>query len=224
MHPCPRVLIMAIIGVICLISPTRAQETRDAVVDLLEKRYKTYSVSPIFSQIVAHRIPGEFAPAFEKATTSSYIREAVPRGESLEEWSQMITVTGLNGARANEQASALALLQAIATNFQRACPKTFAVKSLGKFTIGEYEGIAALGGCGSTESGIPRSEVALLMTVKGSLDFYSFQWAERKPPTDGAPVFDETIWKSRFQKLMPIKICDRIPNEPAPYPSCIERP
>jgi hypothetical protein len=65
--------------------------------------------------------------------------------------------------------------------------------------------------------------VALLIAVKGFSDYYTIQWAERAAPSNEAPILDDTKWSARFRRLNPIKLCDRVPNEPAPYPSCVNQ-
>ena len=54
------------------------------------------AISPIFGQLVAFSQPLGFVVAFEQPTADRYIREAVPNGETIDDWSQMITVTGAN--------------------------------------------------------------------------------------------------------------------------------
>jgi hypothetical protein len=200
-----------------------AADTGDKVTELLGQGYKAFSVTPVFRQLVAFGHPNEFRPAFENATPTFYIQESVLKGESVENWTQMITLTGTKGGTAEQPNWAVAFIQGTAGGFQRSCPDTFVAKALGKVNVGGYEGFIALMGCGAVKSGAPRSEVAFVISVKGASDLYTIQWAERGAPLQQAPVLDEPKWKSRFQQLLPIRICDPVPNEAAPYPSCINR-
>ena len=211
------------IAVSSVISCSLAAETREGSNIPRDEKYAVTAVTPIFGQLVAVTYPGGFHPAFENATSEFYIQESVPTGETAERWSQMITLTGTKGG-SDERLSAATLLQGVAAGFRSSCPNTFGAKGLGKVNIGGYEGIVALVGCGHVTSGDARSEVAFLISAKGTSDVYMIQWAERGAPIEQAPVFDEAAWKTRFQQLLPIKICDRVPNEPAPYKSCINRP
>jgi hypothetical protein len=201
----------------------QAEEARDPVEALQEKGYATFSVTPIFSQLVSLRYPNGFKPAFSNATPTFYVQEAVPKGETVEQWSQMITVTGSKG-NSESKATGMTLLQSMAGGFQRRCPSSFVAKALGKVTIAGYEGFIALIGCGTVTPGPPHSELAFVIAVKGSTDIYSIQWAERGAASEQPPVLDEPLWKSRFQQLLPIRICDRVPDEAPPYPSCINQP
>jgi hypothetical protein len=54
-------------------------------------------ISPIYGQLVRFSMPSNFAVAFENARDGNYIREAVLKGETVQAWTQMITVTGAKG-------------------------------------------------------------------------------------------------------------------------------
>ena len=56
------------------------------------------AISPIFSQLVRFTMPSNFTVVFENTNGPSYIREAVPKGETTEQWTQMITVSGARDA------------------------------------------------------------------------------------------------------------------------------
>lgn len=63
------------------------------------------SISPIFSQLVAFKMPLSFHVVNEHTSAHAYIREAVPNGETADQWTQMITVTGYKGIAASPDAS-----------------------------------------------------------------------------------------------------------------------
>ncbi|MGH8634725.1 MAG: hypothetical protein ACRET7_11420 [Burkholderiales bacterium] len=203
--------------------PGVAQERKGEIGEPRAQGYSVSAVTPIFSQLVMLSYPKGFKLAHEQGTGSQYIQEHVPEGESVEKWSQMITLTGAKGLAANPKATPQLFLQQIAGGFQRACPSSFVAKGLGSFEISGHEAIAALVGCGAVQTGLPRSEVAILIAVKGSADYYTIQWAERGPQLNQPLVLDDTKWLARFRQLNPIKLCARVPNEPAPYPSCINQ-
>ena len=218
MNVSKRSLVLGLVTTSFITSPCHSQDATESVRALLDKGHT--AVTPIFSQLVALTYPSGFRPAFENATPVFYIQESVPMGETVEKWSQMITLTGTKGG-SDERLSAATLLQGVAGGIRNSCPNTFASKGLGKVNIGGYEGFVALVGCGHVTSGAARSEVVFLISAKGASDVYMIQWAERGAPIEQAPAFDEATWKTRFQQLLPVRICDRVPNEPAPYMSCI---
>lgn len=175
------------------------------------------AVTPIFSQLVALTYPAGFVPVFQNITPGFYIQESVPAGQSVGQWTQMLTLTGAEG----NPLSAADYLQAVGDRYQQRCPGTYRGQAFGKVRLGEYEGHAAFVGCGRTEEPPVRHEMALIITVKGAADVYTIQWAERGVAMNSAPVVDEPRWRARFEQLMPIRVCDRVEGEQPPYPSCL---
>jgi len=183
----------------------------------------TTAISPIFGQLVRFSMPPAFAPvSFEKTNGPSYIREAVLKGETVEAWTQMITVTGAKGIAANPQVTPQSFAVSMAAGFKKACPDTFAVKPFGAAKFGEQDGFVAVVGCGRIETSADKhGETALIIAVKGSADYYTIQWAERAPSSADKPAIDEAKWKDRLGKLQPIQFCPIVPGEAMPYPSCV---
>ena len=178
-------------------------------------------ISPIFGQLVSFAMPSNFVAVFENTKGGHYIREAVLKGETPERWTQMITVTGEKGMTLTPGSSPEALAGTIAGGFKSACPDSFAAMPLGEMTFGRFEAFAAVIGCGRIDSGPTRhSETALLITLKGTTDYYTIQWAERGPESDEPPVRDER-WQARLNDLNPIVLCPIVAGEAAPYPSCV---
>ena len=180
-------------------------------------------ISPIFSQLVSFAMPPNFAVVFENTKDGHYIREAVLKGETPERWTQMITVTGEKGLTLTPGSSPEKFAGSIAGGFKSACPDSFAARPFGTMTFGRFEGFVAVIGCGRVDSGPTRhSETALLITLKGTADYYTIQWAERGPEADEPPVNDEH-WQARLRELSPIDLCPIVPGEAAPYPSCVNK-
>jgi hypothetical protein len=181
-------------------------------------------ISPIFGQLVMFKMPSTFVTAFESTKGNNYIREAVPRGESVERWTQMITVTGLAGAAANPSLSPQGLAGSIAGGFKNGCPETFQAKGLGPGKFSKQEAYVAVASCGRIAAAADRhGETALLVVVKGASDYYTIQWAERFSFASAAAavVIDDEKWKTRLDALSPIRFCAIVPGEKAPFPSCV---
>jgi hypothetical protein len=107
--------------------------------------------------------------------------------------------------------------------FKSACPDSFAAQGFGPTKFGDHDAYVAVASCGRVESSADKhSEVALILTVKGSADYYTLQWAERTPASS-KPVIDEAKWKERLRHLQPIRLCPIVPGEAAPYPSCVNK-
>jgi len=179
-------------------------------------------ISPVFGQLVRFSMPANFAAVSENAKDAFYIREAVLKGETVKQWSQMITITGARGQAEPANFSPQGLAGVIAGGFKRACPESFVAKGLGATTFGDHEAYAAVAGCGKVGAD-GHSETALIIAVKGSSDAYTIQWAERAAPASSGRDIDEAKWQGRLRELMPIRLCVIVPGEAAPYPSCLQQ-
>ena len=207
---------------LCSGLPVHAQPKGFTLEDVKAGRVPLKMVSPIFGQIVMFSMPGNFIIVQETAKGGFYIREAVPRGETGARWTQMITVTGSKGLAKAENFTPQKAAAAIASGFKPACPATFSAKPVGALSIGGHDAYAALASCGTTQNGgYAHSESALLIFIKGAEDVYSIQWAERGSTSDGPIDLNDAKWQDRVKVLNPIKVCDRVAGEAAPFPSCI---
>jgi hypothetical protein len=183
-----------------------------------ESQPKAFTViSPIFGQLVSFSMPLNFAVVFENTKGAQYTREAVPKGETAERWTQMITVTGAKGLAGNANVTPEKFAGGMAGGFKRLCPDSFAAKGLGAARFGGADAFVAVAGCGTVEG---RSETVLIAVVKGSADLYTVQWAERGAAMSAPPV-EDARWVERLRMLQPIMLCAIVPGEVAPYPSCL---
>jgi hypothetical protein len=176
-------------------------------------------ISPVYSQLVAFSIPSNFVAGAEKNDGTTYTREAVPKGETVDKWNEMITVTGAKGLASQPNASAEKFAGVIATGFKNACPDSFDLKLLGA----NAATFAVVVGCGKIGEATKRSETTLIISIKGSADLYTVQWSERGKPADKADV-NNAKWAERLQKLAPLRVCPIVPGEAPPYPSCVGKP
>jgi hypothetical protein len=182
------------------------------------------AISPIFGQLVRFSMPASFVAVSENTNGQSYIREAVPKGETTEAWTQMITVSGYKGLAGNPNYSPQGFAEKMATGFKAACPETFAAKGLGETKFGDQDAFIAVAGCGKINASADgHSEIALIVIVKGVTDSYTIQWAERTASRPSAPVIDDAKWQERLHALMPIRFCAIVAGEAAPYPSCMQQ-
>ena len=199
--------IWAVVLVAALPAPASAQAPtpKDATV-----------ISPIFSQLVRFQMPLSFVVVYENTKGTQYTREAVPKGETVERWTQMITVTGYKGLAANANVTPEKFAGGMVAGFKRLCPDSFAAKGLGAAKFGGADAFVAVTGCGTVQG---RSETVLIAVVKGVADYYTFQWAERGA-AGPAPAVEDIRWTDRLRALQPIALCGSVPGETAPYPSC----
>jgi hypothetical protein len=175
-------------------------------------------VSPIYSQLVAIDLPDPFQPGFENERGGSYILEFAPKGETVDAWSQLITITGVKGLAA--QASVQDMAARLAQGYQTACPDSLSAKGLPPPKVkGAAAVFAGYLSCGSHDG---QSETMVYLVLQGQQEIYTVQWATRGPAGAAAIPFDAEIWWPRLQAIARVKICNRVAGEVAPYPSCTE--
>jgi|HubBroStandDraft_5_1064220.scaffolds.fasta_scaffold39583_2 hypothetical protein len=185
---------------------------------------QTTAITPIFSEIVVSPCPEGFRPVYQNTTGGHYTLEMVLKGETVDKWSQMVTVTGVQGNAGNQNATARTRLDPIANIFRNACPDTFAAKPLGSTSVSGHDAYEAWISCGSTtRGGSAHSESDLVVSIKGTEDYYTIQWAESGPASNQPLTFDGAKWGDRLGKMNPMKVCPRVPGESSPYPSCINQ-
>jgi hypothetical protein len=178
-------------------------------------------ISPVFGQLVSFSMPMTFVAASEKTTGANYIREAVLKGETVNRWTQMITVTGAKGLAGNPKVTPETFAGSIAGGFKNACPDSFTAEGLGATRFGGQDAYLAIASCGRVEQSTDKhSETALIVAIKGSSDYYTVQWAERAG-SSGRTAIDAAKWQARLRQLQPIRLCPIVPGETAPYPSCV---
>lgn len=190
--------------------------------DAANSGYAVRNITPVYSQLVSFGLPAGFAPAYENASGGQYLQEMVPKGETVEKWSQMITLTGAKDLATNPRATPQVFASLMAQRFQSSCPASFSVANLGAMKIGVHDAQAVVMACGSLTKGADAySEAMLMLAIRGEKDFYTVQWAERGVASPSPIALDTTKWRERMSKLEPIRICPRIAAEAAPYPSCM---
>jgi hypothetical protein len=183
--------------------------------------------TPVFSQLVVFSLPPEFKstkPTYEKNSSSFYLRQQVPDGETAGKWSRMITLSGTRGLAANPEATPQRLLARMTLDFQRNCPDTFSTNAPGEQKIDGYDAYEVIVSCGRVQSDKQVYGLsAVMLTVKGAKDFYTLQWTERGRDSAQPPAIDAAYWTRQLARLTPIRLCPIVPGESAPYPSCSAR-
>lgn len=163
--------------------------------------------APIWSQTVAFTLPSGFVTNFEKTTGGHYQREAVLKGESSANWTQMITVTGERNAALQSGLTPVLFAERMASGFKRACPDSFATKAIAGGKTSGYDSFAAVMSCGtSPTTGGATSETAAVLVIAGKRDYYTLQWAARTAPSSSPMSIDTGVWKARLARLQPIDI------------------
>jgi len=185
----------------------------------------TLAIMPVFSQLVAWRLPPGFHRANEEVQARTYAFQATPEGDTLDHWSQLIALTGAAGRASDTKMTPKAFASGMAAGFKQDCPDSYHGIELQAPAVDGYESFAAVISCGEEADGSSpaHSKTDLLVVVKGAHDYYTFQWAERGPAQRSPMQIDAGLWSRRLAGLMPIRLCERIPGEQPPYPSCVSR-
>lgn len=158
---------------------------------------------------VGIEVPPEFTPepAYADASPEAAIVEFLPPDETIEAWTQVLTLTAYvdRSGQTAEQA-ALAMANRLAQGYGAACPGSFAAEDLGTPAIAWAEAtFAAWLGCGEVgKTGQSEAVVVLVLALDGTV--YTTQWAERGPAAEGPPVFDMTHWLPRLDALMTLQL------------------
>ena len=180
-------------------------------------------ISPIFGQLVTFSMPASFVVVAENSTGPNYIREAVLKGETVNRWTQMITVTGAKGLvgspKANPDATPETFAGSIVGGFRSACPESFAAQGFGPTKLGDQDAYVAVASCGSV--GTDRhGEIRAGRRREGPGRFTTRCNGPNARQRAGKPAIDEAKWLDRLHQLQPIRFCPIVPGEAAPYPSC----
>lgn len=197
-----------------------AAETIDT---LRQQGYTVRSVTPVFSQLVMMSFPAGFQAAFEETRGGNYIHEAVLNGENVNNWTQMVTLSGAKEQALNPNITPEKLVNQIAGGFKQACPTSFSAALLVRGQLAGFDAFTAVISCGSSATPVGKaSETTMFTAIKGERDYYTIQWALRGAPSATPLPIDTQQWLARFRQLTPIKLCPIVPGEAAPYPSCVQ--
>ena len=154
-----------------------------------------------FGQVVRYGLPAGFVPAFASPLgpgATHYLEEAVPAGEDLEGWSQMVTLVALpDGAAMGLEGVA----QQVAQLYAQACPGSLSAIALTPPAIAGAEAAAAVWlGCGTVAGGATSEAMVMIAGLRGPM-IWALQWAERGAAVAEAPTLDPAAWGPRVDQL-----------------------
>lgn len=181
-------------------------------------------IAPVFAQLITGPLPDGFVPAFENADATGYINEALPKGETLDSWTQMITLTGAKGlAVATPPTTALGFAEFLAGSYKAACPDAYVAEQFETPKIkGARQSFMGYLSCGAVNGGA-QSESMVFLVMAGAQDIYTVQWAEHAPANAAAVAYDPAKWGPRLDIMLgATRLCEILPSEPAPYASCVQ--
>ncbi|AGK58773.1 hypothetical protein HYPDE_35508 [Hyphomicrobium denitrificans 1NES1] len=179
-------------------------------------------IAPVLGQLVGFTLPGGFEIQKAQADGGRYFRAAIPKGESIDNWSQLISITGAKDIDKDPKKTAQFIAANISGSIQKLCPDTFSVKPLGSTKINGQDGFVAITSCGKVEPDKHR-ETALTVAIKTNEAVYTIQWTERTPANAENLTIDEEKWKGRLKQMVPFRVCPVVAGEKVPYPSCTKQ-
>jgi hypothetical protein len=152
-------------------------------------------VGKVWSQVVTFSAPERYLPAFEDQQGTYYILELVPKGQTVQKWAEMITLTGSRGI----SGKAGAFAENLKSLYGQGCPETFVSVDLPPPRVGGARAVAAAYvGCGDLGG---YSEAMVFVAIDGDKDVYTLQWAVRGKAFDGPPEYDAAKWKARLHQF-----------------------
>jgi hypothetical protein len=179
-------------------------------------------IAPVLGRLVGFTLPTGFEIQKAQADGGRYFRAAVLKGESVGNWSQLISITGVKDIDKDPKKTAQFIAANISGSIQKLCPDTFSVKPLGPTKIDGQDTFVAVTSCGKIEPD-KHSETALTVAIKTNNAVYTIQWMERTPANAENLTIDEEKWKNRLKQMVPFRVCPVVASEKAPYPSCAKQ-
>jgi hypothetical protein len=183
----------------------------------------TTFIAPVYAQLVSFTLPDGFAVGFEDPAPGFYIIEAPPIGQTVENWTQLISMTGAkDGVRGDIVENATLYASNIAAAYQQHCPDSYSTQTLDTPAIpGVLDAIAVYFACGPNADAA-QAEGVVMLVLSGRKDIYTLQWAERFDAPAGPVPYDSARWASRLAALgEDARLCNPVTGEGAPYPSCV---
>jgi hypothetical protein len=189
---------------------------------LAEEPASSTIIAPVLGQLVGFTLPSGFTLRKAQTDGGRYFRAAVLKSETVGNWSQLISITGVNDFDRDPKKTAQFIAANISESIQKLCPETFSVKPLGPTKIDGQDAFVAITSCGKVEPD-KHSETALTVAIKTSDAVYTIQWTERTPSNAENLTIDEEKWKGRLKQMVPFRVCPVVAGEKEPYPSCTKK-
>ena len=152
-----------------------------------------FAAAPLAAQtaqgerLVSPSLPG-FVEGFARANAEQSIREEVPRGETVEAWSRMVTTQRFTGLA--ERATPLAYAGNILSHVPQSCPGARASKPV-SLTVSGHAAVRFQVDCPRNARG--QAETFMLLAIAGRSDMHVKQVAWRGGTTPQALAWGRDI-------------------------------
>ncbi|MBK6491408.1 MAG: hypothetical protein IPF97_06815 [Sphingomonadales bacterium] len=167
---------------------------------------------PLFGRIMKFDMIRGFVPAYKAQNARQFIFEFLPDGETFDNWTQMVTVTGAKGPGADTR-NDLELAAAILGN-PAGCAKSPFYRALGSAkTVDGVSQVMVTKGCAATASGAypgatsSRGEQSLILHFRDAQNTYSLQFAVRRSFLNGQPPIADKAAAGTLAQFGRVRLC-----------------
>lgn len=162
-----------------------------------------------FGQSLGLTLPFDHAPApdWQDGNADSLIAEWVPGGESVTQWTQMLTLIAFRGASGGPEAydRGLALLRG---NYDRGCTGAVEMSLGAEISLEGSLGARPVVLTCPQVAGAGFGEAMAALVIRGTQDLYTLQWAERFPVDGkGSARIPSDTWVTRLRHLGTARLC-----------------
>lgn len=162
--------------------------------------------SPLENENLLYAPPKDFKVGYQKTLPRELMTEWVPVGETVEEWTEMVTVQIFRGATV----TAADFLREVAGRYMNSCPNTDAGKGMFTGQVNGYVVSMLVLKCPhNPQTGKP--ETTAFRFINGADALYGVQYAWRKMPS--AAEMDAAM-----HTLAKVTVCDTRAPEQHPCP------
>lgn len=169
----------------------RAEELLDAVVK-------------VYSQTLTFKVHKGWTSGYRAEKGGAFLLELVPPGESVEAWTQMLTIRGFQGL--SSKLSAQQAYEAEAQSVVDACPREAVNEIVQKPASLKEEAVYALIGCAKHPSISDRNEIALYAFIKGRTDIYMVKKSFRELLASKTQKLDRKSYKTLAAEVLSVTL------------------
>lgn len=167
---------------------------------------------PVFGRIIKFDMIRNFVPAYKAQNARQFIFEFLPDGETFDNWTRMVTVTGARGTGPDAR-SDLELATAIFGN-PAGCAKAPFFRTLGQHkTLDGVSLVTASKGCAGTAAGAypgaaaSLGEQSIIMHFRDGANTYSVQYAVRARFAGGQPPIADKAVPATLAQFGNVRLC-----------------
>lgn len=163
-----------------------------------------------FAQNLMITTPGGFDLAYNDAGAGRFISEFLRPGETVDAWTEMVTVTGLHPETPpSGDNPALDFAMSIRAGYEAACPDSFsAYEQTAPKVPGAIAVFAGNLNCGKVaDTGL--AQAMTFIVVAGREEIFTYQWALQGDPWQGGAAYAPEIWQPRLDVMATrLHLCD----------------